>query len=286
MKSHYWKIFRIAMYCSTLCMPSALICMDASGDEFEDHDNHHAIEMDDMADLEAGKHFTLQNTQVAVITGESIGNFITQNKNISVFNPQNRTALDLIRNCNLKAFKNLAQQDVIRIIDGVNGLYEQDVCDQFAFHRIDMTSPLAHDQILHALGNITGQYWSQDERPYGFNIIILLRNHTELWLCEIPSKSELAAIKKKRLRAGEEASPFEGKEAEVVSAMTMFEPLLSKLFLEGRSQEVQERRKACWSCTKGAAVILVIIIVAGFMFVGAATGLIGAINSIQDSASS
>jgi hypothetical protein len=79
--------------------------MDASGDEFEHNDNHDVIEMDDMADLEAGHHFTLQNTQVALITGESIGNFITKNLNIPGFNPQNLSALDLIRNCNLKAFK-------------------------------------------------------------------------------------------------------------------------------------------------------------------------------------
>lgn len=275
MKSHYWKLLCAFLYCTTICTPTLLISMDDGNSEFE---------MNDLADLEAGKHFTLHNTQVAVITGESIGNFISQNRNIPVFNPQNQTALDLIRNCNLKNFKNLAQQDVTRILDGINSLYQQDVCDQFSFHRIDLTSPQAHDQILHALGNITGQYWWQDERPYGFNIIILLRDHTELWLCEIPSKSEIAAIKRNNLRI-DAASPFEGKEAEVLTAMEMFEPLLGKLFLEGRSQEVQERRKACWSCTKGAAVILVIIIVAGFMFVGAATGLIGAINSISDSSS-
>lgn len=285
MKSHCWKLFCAIVYCTILCTPSILMSMDASGDEFEHNDNHDVIEMDDMADLEAGHHFTLQNTQVALITGESIGNFITKNLNIPGFNPQNLSALDLIRNCNLKAFKNLAQSDIIKILDGINSLYHQDVCDQFAFKRIDLASPLAQEQILHALGDITGQYWWQDERPYGFNIIVLLRDHTELWLCEIPSKSEIAAIKRKRIRAGDESSPFEGKEAEVVAAMTMFEPLLNKLFIEGRSQEVQERRKACWSCTKGAAVILVIIIVAGFMFVGAATGLISAINSIQESAS-
>lgn len=228
-------------------------------------------------------YFTTKNTQITVITADSIADFINQNKLTPEFRSENISLDQLVKNLKFKELQNISTQEQRNILNGMNKFMQLDVLDQFHVHQIQTDHPNAYNIILNAVGDVVGQYFFQDDRPYGFNFIMLLKDQKELWICEIPSKSEVdrAIANTKRANNGTE-SPFSGKEAEVLAAMEMFEPLLNKLFIEGRSQEVQERRKACWTCTKGGAIILVIVIIAVYMFIGATSGLITAIDSVQN----
>lgn len=268
----------------------------ASMNENDYKDDEIEIEMNEINNnmealqLEVGDaYFTPQNTAILVITAESIANFITKNSLLPQFNPQGLTLADLSRNLNFKAFKNVTGDDQRKILLGMNEFRKLGVLDQFHVHCIDVSSPQAYDLILQAVGDVIGQYFYQDDRPYGFNFIMLLKDQTELWICEIPSKSEVESVlsgKRKPLRtpAENEELPFTGKEGEVYQALTMFEPLLNKLFIEGRSQEVQERRKAFWTCCKGTAVVIAIIVVAIIAFGGVVAAIISAASSLESSA--
>lgn len=228
-------------------------------------------------------YFTTRNTQITVITADSIADFINQNKLTPEFKVQDIHLDQLVKNLKFKELENISTIEQRNILNGMNQFMHLEVLDQFHVHQIQTDNPNAYNIILNAIGDVIGQYFYQDDRPYGFNFIMLLKDQAELWICEIPSKSEIdrAVANTKRANNGAE-SPFSGKEAEVLAAMEMFEPLLNKLFIEGRSQEVQERRKACWTCTKGSAIILVIVIIAVYMFIGATSGLITAIDSVQN----
>lgn len=236
-------------------------------------------------DLESGNYFTAINTQIAVITGDSIAQFIQRNQLTPPIQTDNVSLDTLIKNLKLESLNTLSGAEQKQILHGYNEMLRLNIAEHFHIKNINLSDPTAFNQILGIIGEVVGQYFSQDERAHGFSFVILLRNQNELWVCEIPSTSEVEAVTngQKTFRAIQNGqSPFSGKEQEVLAAMEMFEPLLNKLFIEGKPQAMQERRKAMWSCCKGLAVVVAILIVAYLAVVGASSNLVIAVTDARN----
>ncbi len=231
-------------------------------DQKQINDEESSIFIEDKDD-----YFTYKNTQVGIITQKSISEIIANNTYLPNFNIKNINSLkSLIKSLNLALFKNMPSHEASSILEGMNALIKSDCTEQFSIFRIDLNSVNSHKNILESLGKITGKYLTYSDRSYGFNITALLKNETELWLCEIPPKESLEQVLDKAKKGSFGESPFSGKEGEVSQALDMFSPLLKILFIDGQPEEIQVKRKAYWSCFKGSAIILAMLVVGAYMF--------------------
>ena len=300
MELHYWKVFCFITYCTAILAPVSLMgMMDDNNDQRTNPGT--AMELDEILTEEeqtlqsnekstmdytesSGEYevsmepepFTTENTKVSIITGESIGKFIQNNTKIPTQNWNWESLEDLIETSGLEYAEDLSAQNTQAILDGIN-ILSRDL-KKFGIYRVDLEKPNAFALYKTALGNILKQYFEHQERRYGFNIIALLRNETELWLGEIPSKEKMSSPK----RGGDH--PLNEKlmatKKEVDTAFAIFEPLLDKLFIEGKSEATQERRKTCWLCTKDCVLVIVICYFILGSLIGLGSGALLAIVNV------
>ena len=128
MKSFFWKFFCITLYCTITCAPLSLKSMEKKHANLSKNNQSVEIDIEKLKEKEQGndsydtkneepdddmeidgstsiilKDFTTKNTQVAIITAESIADFIRENQTMVFLYHPNIRLKDLIQNLNLKS---------------------------------------------------------------------------------------------------------------------------------------------------------------------------------------